>query len=58
MGNFNLNSAIALGALALQIAVTVITVTASAGDMKSDVAVLKSQLTTIDQRLSRLENRP
>lgn len=47
MEKLNLNSFIALGGLLVQIVVTVITVTTSAADIKSDVAVLKTQIAYI-----------
>lgn len=57
MEKLNLNSLIALGALAIQIAVTVITVTASAADIKSDVAVLKTKIEYVQQDQADLRRR-
>lgn len=51
----NVNSWIAIGSLALQIMVTVLTVTNSASDIRSDVAVLKNQISWIQQTQQELK---
>jgi len=57
MDKLNLNSLLMLGALLVQIVVTVTTVTTSAADIKSDVAVLKSQIQYVQNEQADLRRR-
>jgi len=57
MEKLNLNSLLVLGGLLIQVVVTVSTVTTSAQDIKSDVAVLKTQIGYIQTEQADLRRR-